>query len=550
MHQNIAAYLPEMAERNPYQRAIIISEGRDQEGRMMHRHMTYGDLDSQSSAIARGLLESNFKKGQRVALMIPPSFELFITAFGLFKAGLVPVFVDPGLGIRSLKVCLNRARLDHFIGIPKAQLARSILGWNRGSWKEIVTVGGPKLWGRHSFRSLLDKGLKSELELKFGSPEDAAAILFTSGSTGSPKGALYSHKNFCAQVESLKQQFNIEVGEVDLCTFPLFALFAPAMGMTAVIPEMDFTRPAQVNPDNIFKAIETFGVENMFGSPALIKRVAEAAAIEGRKLHTLKRVISAGAPVSAQVIATLSTTLKKGTKVYTPYGATEALPVAVAHSEMILNETESLTKKGAGVCIGKPVPGLEVHIIKVSDDPIGTWSDSLRLPQGIVGEIVVSGPQVTKSYFNQSDATHKAKIYSEDSRKVYHRMGDLAYFDTEGRLWFCGRKSHRVISSDKTLYTVPGESIVNAHREIEKSAIVGVGSGKNRRPVLCLQSPGVKSAKDRKKLSDEVKELCSKHPQTHGIEDILFHKEFPVDIRHNSKIFREKLSTWAEGQLS
>ena len=550
MHSNIADFLPAMAEKVPFQRALVITEGRDSYGRMIHRHMTYQELDQSSTIMARALLSNGFKKGDRAALMVPPSFELFILTFGLFKAGVVPVFVDPGLGVRSLKACLGRAKLHHFIGIPKAHLARKILGWNRGGWKQLVTVGKPKLWGRHSFDSLMEAGRHSSKEIIPTSSEDMAAILFTSGSTGTPKGAVYSHKNFCTQIELLRKSFNIEPGEVDLCTFPLFALFAPALGMTAVIPEMDFTRPAAVNPDNIFRAIETFGVQNMFGSPALIKRVGEAAVKRGIMLPTLKRVISAGAPVSASVIDTFSQCLNHNTKIYTPYGATESLPVAIADSSLILSETDKLTREGAGVCVGYPVEDIEVKIIKISDSPINEWSDTLCVPDGEVGEIVVRGDQVTRSYFNQIEATALSKISVGKGYTFFHRMGDLGYFDKDGRLWFCGRKSHRVVmEKEKTIYTIPGESIVNTHKDVDRSAIVGVGSGRNRRPVLCIQARANLAKTELERVKHQVGSICDQHPETQHIKEILFHKNFPVDIRHNSKIFREKLSTWAEDQL-
>ncbi len=97
-----------------------------------------------------------------------------------------------------------------------------------------------------------------------------AALLFTSGSTGIPKGVVYRHRHFIAQVEMLQSAFDIRPGEVDLPTFPPFALFDPAMGMTTVVPFMDPTRPAKADPRLLVQTIERFGVTNIFGSPALL----------------------------------------------------------------------------------------------------------------------------------------------------------------------------------------------------------------------------------------------------------------------------------------
>src|SRR5262249_20725913 len=156
-------------------------------------------------------------------------------------------------------------------------------------------------------------------------PDEVAAILFTSGSTGVPKGVVYTHAIFDTQVTMLRDIYGIETGEVDLCTFPLFALFGPALGMTCIIPEMDAPRPAKVDPKKIFSAIEDFGVTNMFGSPALIRRVGESR-FGPAKLPTLRRVISAGAPVPARVLETFASRLEPGVQIFTPYGATESLP--------------------------------------------------------------------------------------------------------------------------------------------------------------------------------------------------------------------------------
>src|SRR5262249_19344084 len=148
-------------------------------------------------------------------------------------------------------------------------------------------------------------------------------------------------------VEAIREAFNIQPGEVDLATFPLFALFGPALGMTAIVPEMNPTRPALVNPERIFEAVENFGVTNMFGSPALLNRVGSSP--NPRPLRSVRRVISAGAPVPAAVIERFTKLLPAGTQVFTPYGATESLPVAVIGSDEILGETRHETEKGRGI---------------------------------------------------------------------------------------------------------------------------------------------------------------------------------------------------------
>ncbi len=383
--------------------------------------------------------------------------------------------------------------------------------------------------------------------------EQTAAILFTSGSTGIPKGAVYTHAIFAAQVEILRQTYEIEPGEIDLPTFPLFALFAPALGMTAVIPDMDFTRPAKVDPRKIIEAIYQFGVTNMFGSPALIDRVGRYGVEHSVRLPSLRRVISAGAPVRAEVVERFTRLLAPGVQVFTPYGATEALPVSSIGSDEILKETRFKTETGAGVCVGRPVHEVKVRITRISDSPVPIWSDDVTVPVGEIGEIVVQGSVVTKEYFNRPDATALAKIAvpgAERAQSFYHRMGDLGYLDDTGRLWFCGRKSQRVVTPNASLFTLPCEAVFNTHPHVRRTALVGVERKGSTLPVLCVEVEKNSRPFDLEKLKRELLALGASQPHTRGIHDILFHSAFPVDVRHNAKIFREKLAIWAARKLS
>jgi acyl-CoA synthetase (AMP-forming)/AMP-acid ligase II len=484
----------------------------------------------------------------RTVVMVPPSLEFFALTFALFKVGAVPVLIDPGMGVKNLGRCIAEAAPAAFLGIRKALLGRRILRWGR---KTIRIAGSPSSLA--DFSDARDARTTEAYPIAHTRPDETAAILFTSGSTGPPKGAVYTHAVFAAQVDILRNLYGIAPGEIDLCTFPLFALYAPALGMTAIIPEMDATRPARVNPARIFEAIEAFGVTNLFGSPALIRRVGEAGAKRGVRLPTLRRVISAGAPVPASVLETFATLLAPGVQLFTPYGATEALPVASIGSAEVLGTTRHETDRGAGVCVGRPVGGIRVKIIQISDEPIAEWSDALIVPFGQIGEIVVQGPVVTRGYVHRPDATALAKIADPGAGQggLWHRMGDLGYHDALGRIWFCGRKSQRVVTAEGTLFTIPCEAVFNTNPAVARTALVGVGPPGQMRPVLCVEPrkwPLPRSERDR--LRSELLELGAIRPHTRLIKDVLFHRSFPVDIRHNAKIFRERLAVWAARRVS
>ena len=528
-----------MAQQQPDATAIIFPKG--------NQSLTFQELDRLSDRICHGLVARGVSRGVRTVLMVTPSPEFFALTFALFKVGAVPVLIDPGLGIKNLKSCLAEAQPTAFIGIPKAQAARLLFGWAKQSIKTVITVGPRLFWSGTTLDNLIQQSPDQPFEMAVTAADDQAAILFTSGSTGPPKGAVYSHGNFSAQVEALKQVYRIKPGEIDLPTFPLFALFAPALGMTAVIPEMDFTRPGSVDPQKIISAITSYNVTTMFGSPALINRVSRYGAEQGIKLPTLKRVISAGAPVPAAVLERFSQMLADGVEIFTPYGATESLPVCSIGSREILGKTRSITENGGGVCIGLPVDSIRVELIRISDKPITVWNDDLRVAPGQVGEIVVQGPQVTRGYFQRPEADQLSKI-SDPEGSFFHRMGDLGRRDEAGRLWFCGRKSHRVESAHGPLFTIPVEAVFNTHPLVYRSALVGIGSQGNQQPVICIElEQGVSTSHDQ--LRSELLALAADHPHTKEISTILFHPAFPVDIRHNAKIFREKLAVWAEKQI-
>ena len=160
--------------------------------------------------------------------------------------------------------------------------------------------------------------------------------------------------------------------------------------------------------------------------------------------------------------------------------------------------------------------------------------------------MIVRGPVVTTEYVTrtESNALHKIK----DGEGFWHRMGDVGYLDGE-RFWFCGRKSHRVITAAGTLYTIPCEAIFNQHPRVYRSALVGAGEPGRQRPVIFVEpwpEQRVTSKSDTTQFLDELRALARQHKHTAGIVHFFFMNALPVDIRHNAKIFREKLKTKAD----
>lgn len=555
MVNNVGMLLSRSAAEFPEQIAVAVSQT-TASGRQ-YQQVSFRELDEQTDAIAAGLLAAGATRGMRLALLVKPGIEFIQLVFGMFKSGVVTILIDPGMGRQNMIRCLSEAEPAGFVAIPAAHAVRCVLRRRFPSAKWNVTVGRRWFWGGKTLRQIIaagrnrlsEPGMDRE-QLFACSRQDPAAIIFTTGSTGAPKGVLYSHQNFLKQVEEIRDHYDIQPGGVDISGFPLFALFNAGMGMTTVVPKMDFTRPADVDPREIIAAVEDWQANQSFGSPALwttVGRYCEAADI---RLPSLKRVLTAGAPVPPHVLKRLKKIIAPDGEIHTPYGATEALPVASIDARTVLDETAARTETGHGVCVGHRFPGIESRVIEITDDPIESVSQTRPLPPHEIGELMVKGDVVTREYVTRTDANALHKVQDGDS--FWHRMGDVGYLDDEGRFWFCGRKGHRVQIGSETLFTIPCEAVFNTHPRVYRSALVGVPIHGQTSPVLvveCWPESRPESPADEQRLLKELGELGQTQPHTRSIQIFLLIDKMPVDIRHNSKIFREQLSEWAEKRL-
>jgi len=536
---NIAAALAAWAQRTPDRPAVVAAvRGSIRE----YESLTFSELDSRAARYAAGLHRIGIRKGTKTVLMVTPGLDFFALVFALFRVGATLVLIDPGIDKRALKSCLAEVEPEAFVGVSLAHVARLVFRDALSSVRICVTVGRRWFWGGHRLRDLLDP---TGRDCEPTEENDLAAILFTSGSTGVPKGAIYTQGIFSSQVRMLQEIYRFGDDEVDLSTFPLFALFLAALGVTSVIPDMDARHPARANPRKLLAAIEDHGCTTMFGSPALLDTFSAYGARRDLSLPTLRRVLSAGAPVRPEILRRMHRMLAPGVEVFTPYGATESLPVANIGSATILGETEQKTAQGHGVCVGFPVDGMTVRTIVVTDDPIPTWSDDLLVPPGTVGEIAVRGPVVTPGYYGRDAQTALAKI--DEDGAVVHRMGDLGTFDPQGRLWMCGRKSHRLETAQGPMFTIPLEMVFNADPDVWRTALVGLGPRGAQEPVLLVEPH---PHADVPQLLARLRERASQTSTTRAVQRLaVYPGTFPVDIRHNAKINRETLTRWANETL-
>ncbi|MCG3136407.1 MAG: Tyrocidine synthase 3 [Phycisphaerae bacterium] len=543
---NIASYLAQQAATQPEAAAVIAMRMR--RGQPHYTTITFTQLESLSNHYAGQFQSGGIASGMRALVLVRPGIEWVTIIFALLKIGAVPTLIDAGMGVANLVAAIRQIQPEALIAIPQGQILRLL---HRSAFRSVrinFTVGKRWGWG----------GLQLATRPNGGAPvvcyparaDETAAILFTSGSTGPAKGVVYEHGMFMAQVQAIRDTYRIQPGEMELATFPLFALFCPALGMSCLLPEMDFSHPGKVDPQKIVRCLQDHPATSSFGSPALWTRVAEYCRRKHIQLNTLRRVLMAGAPIPYPLIEQVKSILPPQAEVYTPYGATEALPVASISGSEILRETAALTRSGKGICVGKPLTQVELRIIKISDDAIDRWSDGWLCPPGEIGEIAVSGANVTRSYAQLPEATRLAKI--RDGDRVWHRMGDVGYLDELGRLWYGGRKSHRVEGASGLLFSNCCEAVFEQHLAVARAALVRLAGpdGSAGFPAIAIEPRRghFPRGTQRLKFIAELQQLARQVPMAQPIEHFYFFKTLPVDVRHNAKINRELLADWIEAQ--
>ena len=533
MAYNVAHFLAQQAVAQPTAAAVRAPLSHGSDGSIRYAERSFAELEAESSATAHYFSMHGIRRGSRVLLMVRPGLDLIRVVFALFKMGAVPIVIDPGMGLKNFLRCVRHSKPMAMVGIaPAIWIARLFRPSFRGvDIKISVGRGFEKQIG----------GFKNHgaFEVVDSAEDEMAAILFTSGSTGAAKGVLYEHGMFLAQVEAIRRQYGIEQGEVDLPMLPVFALFNPALGMCTVVPDMNPSRPASVDPEQIVRAIQQNSVTNSFGSPALWTKIALHCERKSITLPTIRRILMAGAPVPPALLAKMRAIIPNG-EIHTPYGATEALPVSSISATEVLEQTAVRTQKGEGTCVGRPLPKVLVRIAEPSDGPITSIGEVVDLPVGSIGEIIVQGASVTRGYDYLPEADADSKILDDVGH--WHRMGDMGWLDDSGRLWFCGRKVERVLTDVGAMYTDCCEAIFNMHPWVYRSALIDLRQG---RPAIVIEPEKAafpKSTDERTRFIESLTELGRKNARTVLIKDFFFEANFPVDVRHNAKIHRLSLA--------
>ncbi len=540
----VADLLRQRTAETPDKPAILFP-GKRVDGRPQWDATTYQELDALADRFAHGFRAAGTQRGDRVLVLVKPGQDLYGVLFGLIRMGAVPVLLDPGMGIRGVLACIEQIGARVIVAISPVHAVRTFIRKPFKAAEVFVTAGTKWFWGGHSLAALRDNASSDPFPVETFAPEDEAAIIFTSGSTGPAKGVSLRHGAFSFQVEALQTMLEIGPEDTTVECFAAFAIFDVAMGMTTVIPEMNLSKPATAQPEKIVEAIQAYQPTLAFASPIVWVNLVRHCQAKNVKLPSFKKLITVGAPIPPDLHRRFRTLLSPGVEIFTPYGATEGLPVSLIGTNAILDDTAAHTAQGAGTCVGHPAPGMTIRVIGITEDPIASWSDELTLPTGKIGEVAIDGAVVSPEYKERPDATLAAKIQGDG--RVLHRMGDLGYLDPRGRLWFCGRKAHRLETETGMVPAVPVEGIYNEHPKVLRTALVGVGPRGHEVPVLAVElEKGEAWTED---VGHELAIMAVGTRWEGAVTKIVHHKGFPTDARHNSKIRREDLKVWAESMF-
>ena len=504
--------------------------------------LDFGALAARIDAYEHGLMEAGLRAAERVIMLVTPGADFLALSYAVMGRGAVPVFIDPGMGVDAVVACMREAEPSGFIGVPRAHLLRLKAGELFRSLRFSVVAGRFPPCGAMRLCDLRRPSAAPPTPVPRGDA-DPALVAFTSGATGRPKGVVFTNRMLSEQLAVFRGQFGFRGGDQDLPLLPVFSLFTAALGVGSIFPPLDPSRPLSLVPSQIIRVMRDLGNQTSFGSPALWSKIGEYCRQTGATLPQLRRVFMAGAPVSQTTIDLVKAACPQAES-FTPYGATEALPVTIASADELWQDRPVLAVTGEqGTPVGRAIEGVALRVVEpLTAEPAVPLVDC---PDRVIGEIVVSGDTVSREYLRRPEATATSKIHDGD--RVWHRMGDMGYLDAGGQLYFCGRKAHVVSTPDHTFHSVPVENIFNRHPQIRRSALIEVAGG----PALAVEPASWPlTPQARQTLAAELRAVGASDPVTAAIRRFYFHQSFPVDARHNAKIFRDRLGAWAATQTA
>jgi fatty-acyl-CoA synthase len=432
--------------------------------------LTYGQLSEKVDHLARGMLELGVGKGDKVGLWMPNIPEWVIAYYAIARVGAVVVPMNTRYKTHEVEYILDNSEattliaVGAFAGIDYLAMIREIRG-NLPNLKHVIIVGEPGE-GMHGFDAVAETGsaLSSDSCLADREsncdPLDNVFILYTSGTTGNPKGAMLSHHNIAKNAEQVTEVLHANERDIFLLAVPFFHCFGCVMGIAGAITWGAAMVPMQIfKPAEALELIERFGVSVLYGVPTMFvleleeyrKGKADGTAYN---VKTLRTGIMAGAPCPVEVMR--GTMEDMHCNVSIAYGLTEASPVIT-----MTRFDDSVNRRVETV--GRALDGIEV---KIADD------DGRALPNGEMGELACRGYNVMMGYYKMPDKT--AESIDQDG---WLYSGDLATKDEEGYVQIVGRKKDMLICGGFNVYPAEIEEYLFTHPHVQNVSVIGIPDG-------------------------------------------------------------------------
>ena len=520
--------------------------------------ISFRELDQKSDRAARYLSNRGFKDGLVTLVLARPSTEFVVLMYAMLKTGAVPLLL-PSIKTRKrsgraqLRKILNRARPEGVIGSGLLLAIRRILRLGPRKLRTINVRNLKKFYSNSNNGS----GFTSKKEIDW--TDVPAFVRYTTGSTGPPKGVIYSHGMLHSLLRTLESE-GITSDDVFFGRSGTLIIH-PLIGISSV---SIMAKPRHISGQEIVETVSTWGATAAFLSPPsaihlanYLESHAESHNQSRAMLESLTRIYVGGETISAGFVSTIESHLSEersprgGFRLV--YGATEGFPLCQAHASTII-ETHPKTESGMGFCLGEPVEGIMIRILSFEDyneqfDP-SIASEVSGYGPGSIGEISAMGPAVYSSLIGQDEIEFggpKTTAHDSLDGTNWHRTGDLGYLDQHGRVWIVGRKAHRVRSKNGyTLHTKQIEEIFNHSLGIRTALVEGPD---NHWPVILVEKDNAPWNEMKKRLKEEAKRACGLLGYDGELTFLQYGGVFPVDSGHEAKIEREKLSNWAKHRL-
>ena len=501
-----------------------------------HQSVTVAELDYMVGILAHEFREAGIKFNDRVILFLPMSLYMYAAMFALQKMGAIPTFLDSWARRDQMGVSAQVANPSAMISADRAFMYLSEVP--EISNIKIKIVAG-EVTSTIPYTARLEVMLqgKTYAEEVAVEKEHTALITFTTGSSGTPKGADRSHRFLAAQHYALNRHLPYAETDRDLPVFPIFSLNNLAAGVETIIPAIDVGQPAATDAAVLYAQMKSSGVTCTTLSPSLFNALASFCIEKNLKLDFLKRVVTGGAPISRDDVARMKSVAQKA-EILVLYGSTEVEPMAHIEAVEMLAEAKDSDPEivEAGVNVGHIDSGLKYHFIKITKETVtiknqNDWNQHLVKPTQ-VGELIVAGEHVCEKYFNNEDAFFRAKIRDENNI-VWHRTGDLGFVDQYKNLWIVGRVHNAIKRGEDYFFPVRAEIILKKFPFVHKAAFLGAPDPTFNEKTYAVFTTTEGNA-DIEAYKNEIKRVMEKNGFI--VDEVVHTDEIPMDPRHHSKV--------------